>query len=40
MDKSECFYYGCGSITKEAMATANKCVIEKIVTEEDDGCTF
>lgn len=40
MDKSECFYDGCGSITKQPMATANKCSIEKTITEPTEGCTF
>jgi hypothetical protein len=39
MNKSECFYDGCGSITKQPMATANKCAIDKTVIEEVDGCT-
>jgi len=38
MDKSECFYDGCGSITKQAMATANKCTVKDMVREETDGC--
>ncbi|KAG9237056.1 hypothetical protein BJ875DRAFT_540798 [Amylocarpus encephaloides] len=37
MDKSECFYDGCGSIKKQPMATANRCTIEKAVKEETDG---
>lgn len=40
MDKSECFYDGCGSITKQPMATANKCTVQNMVGEETDGCTF
>lgn len=40
MDKSECFYDGCGSIKKQAMQTANKCTIQKTVGEEVDGCKF
>lgn len=40
MDKSECFYDGCGSITKQAMATANQCQIKNMVNEETDGCKF
>ena len=40
MDKSECFYDGCGSITKQSMAVANKCAIKDFVGEETDGCTF
>jgi hypothetical protein len=37
MDKSECFYDGCGSITKQAMATANQCTVEEMVKEQTDG---
>ncbi|PMD40821.1 hypothetical protein L207DRAFT_554436 [Hyaloscypha variabilis F] len=37
MNKSECFYDGCGSITKQAMATANKCSVQLEVQEETDG---
>ncbi|KAH8665217.1 hypothetical protein BGZ60DRAFT_565367 [Tricladium varicosporioides] len=37
MDKSECFYDGCGSITKQPMATANKCTVPNMVGEETDG---
>jgi hypothetical protein len=40
MDKSECFYDGCGSITKQAMATANQCTVKDFVGEETDGCRF
>ncbi len=40
MNKSECFYDGCGSITKQPMATANKCSIKDMVGEEVDGCKF
>jgi hypothetical protein len=40
MNKSECFYDGCGSITKQAMATANQCAIKNMVNEETEGCTF
>jgi hypothetical protein len=40
MNKSECFYDGCGSITKQAMATANKCSVQLEVQEETDGCEF
>ena len=40
MDKSECFYDGCGSITKQAMSTANKCTIKETVREQTDGCEF
>ena len=38
MDKSECFYDGCGSITKQQMAVANKCSVPNTVNEEVDGC--
>jgi len=37
MDKSECFYDGCGSITKQPMATANKCTVKDMVGEQVDG---
>ncbi|PVH83820.1 hypothetical protein DL98DRAFT_547156 [Cadophora sp. DSE1049] len=37
MDKSECFYDGCGSITKQPMATANKCKIPTTVNENTEG---
>ena len=40
MDKSECFYDGCGSIKKQQMATANKCTVKDMVGEKTDGCTF
>lgn len=40
MDKSECFYDGCGSIEKQPMATANQCGVENMVGEETDGCMF
>ena len=38
MNKSECFYDGCGSITKQAMTQANKCTVKDIVGEKTDGC--
>ena len=38
MDKSECFYDGCGSITKQAMSVANQCTIKETVREETGGC--
>lgn len=38
MDKSECFYDGCGSITKQAMSVANKCTVKDAVGEQTDGC--
>ncbi|KAK1826452.1 hypothetical protein QBC39DRAFT_386675 [Podospora conica] len=37
MDKSECFYDGCGSITKQQMSVANECKIPETVKEETDG---
>ncbi|KAK7751766.1 hypothetical protein SLS62_006251 [Diatrype stigma] len=37
MDKPECFYDGCGSITKQAMSVANQCTVEDMVGEETDG---
>jgi hypothetical protein len=40
MAKSECFYDGCGSITKQPMATANQCTVPDMVGEVTDGCTF
>lgn len=40
MDRSECFYDGCGSITKQAMQVANRCTVKEMVKEEVDGCTF
>lgn len=40
MAKSECFYDGCGSITKQPMATANKCTVKDFVGEPTEGCEF
>ena len=40
MNKSECFYDGCGSITKQAMTVANKCTVKDQVGENIEGCTF
>lgn len=40
MDKSECFYDGCGSIKKQSMANANKCTVKDFVGENIDGCKF
>jgi len=40
MDKSECFYDGCGSIKKQAMSEANKCTVKDFVGENIDGCGF
>ncbi|KAI1166367.1 hypothetical protein F5B18DRAFT_659830 [Nemania serpens] len=37
MNKSECFYDGCGSLTKQQMATANKCTVKDMVGEVTDG---
>ena len=38
MNKSECFYDGCGSITKQDMSVANKCTVKDMVGENTDGC--
>jgi hypothetical protein len=38
MNKSECFYDGCGSIKKQPMATANNCKVRDMVGEETSGC--
>lgn len=40
MAKSECFYDGCGSITKQAMTNANRCTVKDFVGENTDGCKF
>jgi len=40
MDKSECFYDGCGSIKKQDMSVANKCTVNTLVKENIDGCEF
>lgn len=40
MDKSECFYDGCGSIKKQPMSEANKCTVRDFVGEKIDGCEF
>jgi hypothetical protein len=40
MDKSECFYDGCGAIKKQPMATANQCKVKDMVGEQTDGCRF
>ncbi|KAF2449404.1 hypothetical protein P171DRAFT_480490 [Karstenula rhodostoma CBS 690.94] len=37
MDKSECFYDGCGSIKKQAMSEANKCTVKDQVGEKVEG---
>ena len=40
MDEPECFFDGCGSITKQPMATANQCTVKDMVGEKVDGCKF
>jgi uncharacterized protein DUF1996 len=40
MDKSECFYDGCGSIKKQAMSIANQCTVKDMIGEQTEGCTF
>lgn len=40
MDKSECFYDGCGAIKKQDMSVANQCTIKETVREETLGCKF
>jgi hypothetical protein len=40
MEKSECFYDGCGSIKKQAMSEANKCSVKDQIGEETLGCKF
>jgi hypothetical protein len=40
MDKSECFYDGCGSIKKQQMSVANQCTVKDFVGEQTDGCTL
>jgi hypothetical protein len=37
MDKSECFYDGCGSITKQDMSVASKCTVKDMVGEPVEG---
>lgn len=37
MNKSDCFYDGCGSITKQPMSTANRCTVKDMVGEDTDG---
>ena len=41
MNKSECFYDGCGSITKQQMSVANRCTVKDLVGEDTggNGCT-
>lgn len=38
MDKSECFYDGCGSIKTQSMSVANQCKVKDFVNENIDGC--
>ena len=40
MDRDNCFYDGCGTITKQAMSVANKCTVKEMVRENTDGCEF
>ena len=40
MNKSECFYDGCGSIKKQTMDVANRCTVPDMVGEETDGCEY
>lgn len=40
MDKSECFYDGCGSIKKQQMSVANQCTVRDFVGEPTEGCTY
>jgi hypothetical protein len=40
MNKSECFYDGCGSIKKQDMSVANKCTVKDMVGENTDGCEY
>jgi len=37
MDKSECFYDGCGTLKKQAMSVANQCTVKDMVGETTDG---
>jgi len=37
MDKSECFYDGCGSIKKQAMNLANQCTVKDMIGEDTSG---
>jgi len=37
MDKSECFYDGCGAIKKQVMSVANECTVKDMVGEVTDG---
>jgi hypothetical protein len=38
MNKSECFYDGCGSIKKQDMKVANQCNVKDFVGEPVEGC--
>jgi len=38
MNKSECFYDGCGSIKKQVMSVANKCTVKDQIGENTEGC--
>lgn len=40
MKKSECFYDGCGAITKQDMSVANKCGVKDMVGDKIDGCMY
>jgi hypothetical protein len=37
MNKSECFYDGCGSIKKQTMSVANQCTVKDQIGEKTDG---
>jgi hypothetical protein len=38
MDKSECFYDGCGVLKKQAMSQASKCSVKDMVGEDSTSC--
>jgi hypothetical protein len=40
MDKSECFYDGCGAIKTQQMSVANQCKVKDYVRDNIDGCEF
>jgi len=40
MDKSECFYDGCGAIKQQQMSVANQCKVKEFVHESTDGCKY
>jgi hypothetical protein len=40
MNKSECFYDGCGALQKQQMKAASQCTVKDFVGEVTDGCTF